>query len=188
MVLTVSFVVSPETGLLCLRHWRDAKCIFANLIPASGYQDATTSPSAISHTRLVHDPRPSHPASRFVTIAHTPLLPRRDGARSAADLQVRSTATDWHDGQISRWRENAVKEIIAVIACDKRGAFAQGSNATKQSSLSPQKDSGLLRFARNDGRRGSSLRGAHHGGHGACASFPLYTFIAFAPRNDTPIQ
>ena len=27
-------------------------------------------------------PRPSHPASRFVTIAHTPLLPGRDGGES----------------------------------------------------------------------------------------------------------
>jgi hypothetical protein len=66
-------------------------------------------------------------------------------------LQVRSTATDWHDGQISCSQENAVKEIFsvirardsektnAVIACDRRGAFAQGSNATKQSSLSTQK-------------------------------------------------
>jgi hypothetical protein len=61
-------------------------------------------------------PRPSHPASRFVTIAHTPLLPRRDGARNAADLQARSTATDWHDGQISRSHQNAVKEIVVVIA------------------------------------------------------------------------
>jgi hypothetical protein len=29
--------------------------------------------------RLSTWPRPSHPASRFVTIAHTPLLPRQDG-------------------------------------------------------------------------------------------------------------
>jgi hypothetical protein len=43
-------------------------------------------------------------------------LPRRDGARDAADLRLRSTATDWHDGQISCSRENAVKEIVAVIA------------------------------------------------------------------------
>jgi hypothetical protein len=66
-------------------------------------------------------PRPSHPASRFVTIAHTPLLPRRDGARNAADLRNRSTATNWHDGQISRWRENAVEEIFSVICEQRRG-------------------------------------------------------------------
>ena len=45
MVLTVSFVVSPETGLCCLRHRRDDN-IIANLTSASGCQDATTSPSA----------------------------------------------------------------------------------------------------------------------------------------------
>ena len=45
MVLTVSFVVSPETGFLSPSS---ARCgsIVANLVPASGYQDATTSPSA----------------------------------------------------------------------------------------------------------------------------------------------
>jgi hypothetical protein len=94
--------------------------LLENLIPASGYQDATTSPSANTRTRLMRAPRPSHPASRFVTIAHTPLLSRRDGARNAADLQVRSTATDWHDGQISCSHENAVKEIFLVIARKRR--------------------------------------------------------------------
>src|SRR5205814_903907 len=38
-----------------------------------------------------------------------------------------------------------------VIACDKREAFALGSEATKQSTL-PWLHDGLLRFARNDGR------------------------------------
>src|SRR5467141_1162042 len=39
-----------------------------------------------------------------------------------------------------------------VIACDKREAFAQGSEATKQS-IPPCRRYGLLRFARNDGER-----------------------------------
>jgi hypothetical protein len=34
----------------------------ANLIPASGYQDATTSPSAIMRIRLMRQQRPPHPA------------------------------------------------------------------------------------------------------------------------------
>jgi hypothetical protein len=42
MVLTVSFVLSPVTGLVCHRHRR----LPANLTPASGRQDHTTSPSA----------------------------------------------------------------------------------------------------------------------------------------------
>jgi hypothetical protein len=40
-----------------------------------------------------------------------------------------------------------------VIACDKREAFAQGSEATKQSMLPRSLMDGLLRFARNDGVR-----------------------------------
>jgi hypothetical protein len=38
----------------------------------------------------------------------------------------------------------------AVIACDKREAFAQGSEATKQSIYPRAQKDGLLRFARND--------------------------------------
>src|ERR1700733_2625803 len=41
---------------------------------------------------------------------------------------------------------------LAVIACDKRKAFAQGSEATKQSILR-HAPHGLLRSARNDGVR-----------------------------------
>jgi hypothetical protein len=40
---TVSFVLSPVTGLSCHRRQRDAKHL-ANLTPASGRQDHTTSP------------------------------------------------------------------------------------------------------------------------------------------------
>ena len=43
MVLTVSFVLSSATGLVCHRCLR---IISANLTPASGRQDHTTSPSA----------------------------------------------------------------------------------------------------------------------------------------------
>jgi hypothetical protein len=49
------------------------------LIPASGNQDHTTSPYAPALI-VCAPPRPSHPASRLVTIGPTPLLPRRDGA------------------------------------------------------------------------------------------------------------
>jgi hypothetical protein len=58
-------------------------------------------------------------------------LPRRDGARNAADLQARSTATDWHDGQISRSHQNAVKEIVVVIA---RSASDEAIQNLKESS------------------------------------------------------
>jgi hypothetical protein len=70
MVLTVSFVLSPVTGLFC--HRRLAEEIPQDLTPASGRQDHTTSPSAGTITRLasyrVH--RIPHPT--FVTIAKRP--------------------------------------------------------------------------------------------------------------------
>jgi hypothetical protein len=49
MVLTVSFALSPVTGLSCHRRLR--KSPSANLTPASGRQDHTTSPSAINVIR-----------------------------------------------------------------------------------------------------------------------------------------
>jgi hypothetical protein len=60
MVLTVSFVLSPVTGLSCHRRLR--KRTSANLTPASGRQDHTTSPSACDITRQLMSPRPPHPA------------------------------------------------------------------------------------------------------------------------------
>ncbi len=50
------------------------------LASASGRQNHTTSPSAKRALVSCALKRPSHPASRFVTIAHTPLLPSRDTA------------------------------------------------------------------------------------------------------------
>jgi hypothetical protein len=41
--------------------------------------------------------------------------------------------------------------FCTVISCDKREAFAQGSEATKQSMPLGRRKDGLLRCARNDG-------------------------------------
>jgi hypothetical protein len=58
MVLTASFVLSPVTGLVCHRHLRilavsirSDRHASANLTPASGRQDHTTSPSANNISR-----------------------------------------------------------------------------------------------------------------------------------------
>jgi len=61
MVLTVSFALSPVTGLIATVASRVAS---ADLTPASGRQDHTTSPSASSAVRLKRRQRPPHPASR----------------------------------------------------------------------------------------------------------------------------
>ena len=80
MVLTVSFVLSPVTGLFCHRRLQDHR--LANLISASGYQDHTTSPSAwlISSAS---PKRPSHPAPTFRDDREAPLLVGHGMARTS---------------------------------------------------------------------------------------------------------
>src|SRR5882757_9286463 len=135
MVLTVSFVLSPVTGLVCHRHQRikvlskpgRADSTSANLTPASGRQDHTTSPyasapfvsSPFDCSRIPWRTRPasrcapdtaastaSHPAS--VTIAIRPSV-GRDAKSSRGDLEgveteiflQRGLDTKLPDGQIT---------------------------------------------------------------------------------------
>jgi hypothetical protein len=72
MVLTVSFVLFPVTGLFCHRHSQDAQRVFANLAPASGRQNHTTSPSACSVIRLMTCRVHRIPLPTSVTIASRP--------------------------------------------------------------------------------------------------------------------
>src|SRR2546421_1269573 len=76
MVLTVSFVLFPVTGLYCHRRLADRS---ANLMPASGHQNHTTSPSA-RHVRSSFAPPLVHriPCPTSVTIAKRPSV-GRDG-------------------------------------------------------------------------------------------------------------
>ena len=95
---TTYFALSPVTGLFCHRRPRTnvvsapgrADTTSANLTPASGRQDHTTSPSAatslvrtlVDHSRAHRPPcdplarktlpRPPHPCPTFVTIAKRP--------------------------------------------------------------------------------------------------------------------
>jgi hypothetical protein len=70
MVLTVSFVLSPVTGLVCHRRRRSCS---ANLTPASR-QDHTTSPSASAP--FVRSAISVHRIPAFVTIASRPSVGR----------------------------------------------------------------------------------------------------------------
>ena len=58
----------------------------ANLTPASGCQDHTTSPYASRRIRLARRKRPSHPAPNVRDDRDTPLLWVQDAGISAADL------------------------------------------------------------------------------------------------------
>jgi hypothetical protein len=109
MVLTVSFVLSPVIGLFCHRRQRTnvlsapgrADSTSANLTPASGRQDHTTSPyaatSLVRSLLIAHKsfnspcdpvarktlPRPPHPIPRPIAIR--PSV-GRDGESSRIDL------------------------------------------------------------------------------------------------------
>jgi hypothetical protein len=71
MVLTVSFVPSPVTGLFC--HRRSRRLLVENLTPASGRQDHTTSPSALASFVNAPPKHPSHPAPNVRDDRDTPL-------------------------------------------------------------------------------------------------------------------
>jgi hypothetical protein len=71
MVLTVSFALSPVTGLVCHRPSADNS---ADLTPASGRQDHTTSPSASSAVRLSAPSASTASRLTSVTIAKRPSV------------------------------------------------------------------------------------------------------------------
>jgi hypothetical protein len=80
----------------------------ADLAPAQGRQDHTSSPSAHSITRQSMHPRPSHPAPNTRDDREAPLLEEAGRADDAGDLGPTSTripkigtATEWHDGQFA---------------------------------------------------------------------------------------
>src|SRR6202045_4397771 len=76
----------------------------ANLTPASGRQDHTSSPSASTCPRQKHLLRPPHPAAYVRDDRETPLCVGRDNKSYSSDLGVRSTgvtAAHWHDGQVT---------------------------------------------------------------------------------------
>jgi hypothetical protein len=90
MVLTVSFALSLVSRAFLPPSQRDAKH-HRQLMPASGHQDHTTSPSTKRVARLATPLRPSHPAPTFVTIAKRPSWWVRDGENDASDLGNRTT-------------------------------------------------------------------------------------------------
>jgi hypothetical protein len=71
MVLTISFVLAPETGLVCLRFL--VRCVsIVTTISASGYQAHTTSPSARLRSRQQRKLASIASRPAFVTIASRP--------------------------------------------------------------------------------------------------------------------
>jgi hypothetical protein len=71
MVLTVSFVLSPVTGLFCHRRLRVTTCKLDASVGASGPHDFAV---RVSAARLASPKRPSHPAPNVRDDRDTPLL------------------------------------------------------------------------------------------------------------------
>jgi hypothetical protein len=115
MVLTVSFVVSPETGLCCLRRRRDATHLdrLDTSVGVSGRYDFAVRASCV---RLAHDTRPPHPAPNVRDDREAPLFVRRGMARIMPVIWDRDqhsrAATFQHDGQI-RWRGKIVSRFLS---------------------------------------------------------------------------
>src|SRR6516164_5436314 len=81
---TVSFALSPETWLFCLRHRRDAKHRrqLDTCLGVSGPHDFAVRADVV---RLTTPSRPSHPALNVRDDAYAPLV-ERGTARNATDL------------------------------------------------------------------------------------------------------
>jgi hypothetical protein len=95
MVLTAYSALSPVTGLSC--HRRPRKLPSANLTPASGRQDHTTSPSASGALRRCVPSASTASRPAFVTIASRPSV-GRDGARYIPDFYFGKTEIFFRKG------------------------------------------------------------------------------------------
>jgi hypothetical protein len=143
--------------------------IDADLIPASGYRDATTSPSAIKRIRLKRCSRPPHPAPTLVTIAKRPSCVGRDGEGYAADLRnraMRRSATNWHDGQITCRAQNRVNRnfLLSRTRCSTERCSAEPRRSFKPWTPDQQRTAEALRSIRGTQHHNPSLRGASETG------------------------
>jgi hypothetical protein len=88
MVLTVSFALSPETGLSCLRHWRDVKTSSPTWHQR---RDARTTrlrrPLSVAFV-FSREKRPPHPVPNVRDGRETPLFKERRMARSLPVIWV----------------------------------------------------------------------------------------------------
>ena len=116
MVLTVSFVLSPVTGLVCHRRLR--KLPSANLTPASGRQDHTTSPSAsASPVSRAAASIASRPYVRDVRV--TPLCVGRD---------ARDIDSIWGGGEAESFLSEDWTGQITLIRLNKSGFSRKATN------------------------------------------------------------
>jgi hypothetical protein len=94
MVLTVSFVLFPGTGLSCPRHPQSALGALWEFSASVGAPEPHDFSVRDLDDRLSLRPRPSHPTANVRDDRETPLLPRpRDGRKGARDLPDAASAS-----------------------------------------------------------------------------------------------
>jgi hypothetical protein len=123
MVLTVSFVVSPESRALLPPS---PAAITTGLIPASGYQDATTSPSALMRLVFAHHRVHRIPLPTFVTTAKRPSFRKRDARKSARDLPdvTSESACDTLARRANQLEADNAAVKGTIFLCPGRGAIS----------------------------------------------------------------
>jgi hypothetical protein len=133
MVLTVSFVLSPGTGLSCPRHPQSARCAlkeFSASVGAPGPHDFSVRDL---DDRLSPRPRPSHPAANVRDDRERPSCRGRGMAEKVLVIcptrQARSHAACWRDGQMAHGmhariacRARSVARRLEAFACSASGA------------------------------------------------------------------
>ena len=174
MVLTVSFALSPVTGLFCHRRSADmvlskpgrADKTSANLTPASGRQDHTTSPSAA----IVSRPRA---LDRSQVLSTSPAITSR--AKRCRVHRIPPRVRDDHDtpllwgGMTRACRDDlpdGVSEIFLQTGLDTNGPTGKSPHGGESSSCLGRDAaySTLLRSAGTYTRRHRTARSdaAHH--------------------------
>jgi hypothetical protein len=105
MVLTVSFVLFPGTGLSCPRHPRSARCALWEFSASVGAPEPHDFSVRRSSARLAPLSRPSHPTANVRDDRERPSCRGRGMAEKVRVIcptrQARPHAACWRDGQMA---------------------------------------------------------------------------------------
>jgi hypothetical protein len=112
MVLTVSFALSPVTGLSCHRRLADNSAKLDASVGASGPHDFSVRKLAHSSARRL---RPPHPAPYVRDDRETPLCVGRDGGICKSDLGQARKEIFLQRGLDSRMAKEPVGQITGLI-------------------------------------------------------------------------
>jgi hypothetical protein len=127
MVLTVSFVLSPVTGLVCHRHWRSCLRQLDTSVGVSGPHDFAVRFSAVRQEHIrVHRIPP-----RVRDDRDTPLSVGRNGSGYRSDLGIVKTEIFLREGLDTKIAEEPVGQISGVSAPEITGDGLHRDGSTR---------------------------------------------------------